>query len=86
MIGSPATPLLLDIGREFRDGDYDGVSQRLRGGDTAPVPVLSDRLGESKAPPLGSIEVAVGQVTIWLAGATTATRIAEIVRAIGASP
>ena len=38
MICSPATPRLLDIGREFRDGDYGGVSQGLRGGDTGQWP------------------------------------------------
>ncbi|MGF6862670.1 transposase [Roseovarius sp. MBR-79] len=55
------------------------------GGAAAPVPVLSEQPGKSKAPPSASIEIALGQVTIRLDGATTATRIAEIVRAIGSS-
>lgn len=58
----------------------------LSGVGAAPVPMLSQQLGKSEAQPLGSIEIAVGQVTIRLDGATTATRIAEIVRAIGPSP
>ena len=52
---------------------------------TGPVPARPERLGKSETPLLGPIEIAVGQVTIRLDGATTATRIAEIVRAIGAS-
>jgi transposase len=49
------------------------------------VPTRLERPGQSEAQPLGSIEIAVGQVMIRLDGATTATRIAEIVRAIGPS-
>ena len=52
---------------------------------TGPVPARPERLGKSETPLLGPIEIAVGQVTIRLDGATTATRIAEIVRAIGPS-
>lgn len=58
----------------------------LSEGSAVPVPALSDRLGESEALPLGSIEIAVGRVTIRLDCAPTATGIAEIVRAIGPSP
>jgi transposase len=57
----------------------------LSHGHAAPVPACSERPCHSKTQPLGSIEIAVGQVTIRLDGATTATRIAEIVRAIGLS-
>jgi transposase len=53
--------------------------------NTGPVPTRLERPGQSEAQPLGSIEIAVGQVMIRLDGATTATRIAEIVRAIGPS-
>jgi transposase len=35
-------------------------------------------------PPIGGIEIAVGPVTIRLDGTTSATRVAEIVRALGA--
>ena len=57
----------------------------LLDGHAAPVPAQPERSGQSEAQPLGPIEIAVGQVTIRLDGATTATRVAEIVRAIGAS-
>ena len=57
----------------------------LSDGHAAPVPACPERAGQSEAQLLGSIEIAVGQVTIRLDGATTATRIAEIVRAIGPS-
>ena len=53
--------------------------------DTCSVPTLPERPCQSEAQLLGSIEIALGQVTIRLDGATTATRIAEIVRAIGPS-
>lgn len=43
------------------------------------------KLSNAATQPSGSIEIAVGQVTIRLDCATTATRIAEIVRAIGPS-
>ena len=57
----------------------------LSGGPAVPVPAHPGRPCRSEAQPLGPIEIAVGQVTIRLDGATTATRVAEIVRAIGAS-
>ena len=57
----------------------------LSDGHAAPVPARPERLCQSEAPRLGPIEIAVGQVTIRLDGATTATRVAEIVRAIGPS-
>ena len=57
----------------------------LSDGHAAPVPAQPERSGQSEAQPLGPIEIAVGQVTIRLDGATTATRVAEIVRAIGPS-
>ena len=57
----------------------------LSDGHAAPAPVRSALPGKSEARPLGSIEIAVGQVTIRLDCTTTATRIAEIVRAIGPS-
>ena len=57
----------------------------LLDGHAAPVPAQPERSGQSEAQPLGPIEIAVGQVTIRLDGATTATRVAEIVRAIGPS-
>ena len=58
----------------------------LSEGNAPSLPVRSDQPGKPEAQPLGSIEIFVGQVTIRLDGATTATRIAEIVRAIGPSP
>lgn len=58
----------------------------LSEGNALPVPVLSENSGQSEAQPSGSIEIAVGQVTIRLDGATTAARIAEIVQAIGIRP
>ena len=57
----------------------------LSDGHAVSVPAQPERLGQSEAQPLGPIEIAVGQVTIRLDGATTATRVAEIVRAIGPS-
>jgi transposase len=57
----------------------------LSEGNVPPVPVRSDQPGKSEAQILGPIEIAVGQVTIRLDGATTATRVAAIVRAIGPS-
>lgn len=53
--------------------------------NTGPVPMRPERPCQSEAQPLGSIEIAVGHVTIRLDCTTTATRIAEIVRAIGPS-
>ena len=57
----------------------------LSDGHAVSVPAQPERSDQSEAQPLGFIEIAVGPVTIRLDGATTATRIAEIVRAIGAS-
>jgi transposase len=53
--------------------------------NAGPVSARPERSGKSEAQLLGSIEIAVGQVTIRLDGVTPATRIAEIVRAIGPS-
>jgi transposase len=53
--------------------------------NTGAVPTRPERPGQSEAQPLGFIEIAVGQVTIRLDCTTLATRIAEIVRAIGPS-
>jgi transposase len=58
----------------------------LSEGNAAPVPVLSECSGQSEARPSGAIEIALGQVTIRLDGATAAARIAEIVQAIGTRP
>lgn len=58
----------------------------LLDGKAAPVPSRPDLPAKPEGGPLGTIEIALGQVTIRLEGATTATRIAEIVRAIGPSP
>lgn len=57
----------------------------LSDGRAAPLPAHPERPCQSEAPLLGPIQIAVGQVTIRLDGATSATRIAEIVRVIGAS-
>jgi transposase len=57
----------------------------LSEGNAPSLPVRSDQPGKHEAQPLGSIEISVGQVTIRLDGATTVTRMAEIVRAIGPS-
>lgn len=57
----------------------------LSEGNVPPLAVRSDQPGKPEAQILGPIEIAVGQVTIRLDGATTATRVAEIVRAIGPS-
>ncbi|WP_349294687.1 transposase (plasmid) [Thioclava sp. 'Guangxiensis'] len=57
----------------------------LSDGHAAPVPARPERSVQSEAQPLRPIEIAVGPVTIRLDGATTATRLAEIVRAIGPS-
>ena len=57
----------------------------LLDGHAAPVPACPERPCQSEAQPLGPIEIVVGQVTIRLDCTTTATRIAEIVRAIGPS-
>ena len=57
----------------------------LSDGHAVSVSAQPERSGRAEAQPLGPIEIAVGQVTIRLDGATTATRIAEIVRAIGPS-
>ncbi|MCF8486398.1 MAG: transposase [Rhodobacteraceae bacterium] len=57
----------------------------LSEGNGLPLPVRSDQPSKAEAQPLGPIEIAIGQMTIRLDGATTAIRIAEIVRAIGPS-
>ena len=49
------------------------------------VPTRPERSSKSEAQFVGSIEIAVGEVTIRLDCTTPATRIAEIVRAIGPS-
>ena len=56
------------------------------GGVLAPVAALSGQPVKSDREAPGSIEIAVGQVTIRLDGATAAVKIAEIVRAIGPRP
>lgn len=70
----------------MEDDGFCFASLVLSEGNAPSLPVRSDQAGKPEAQPLGSIEIAVGQVTIRLDGATTATRIAEIVRAIGPSP
>jgi transposase len=57
----------------------------LSDGSGAPVPAHPERPCPSEAHPLRPIEIAVGPVIIRLDGATTARRIADIVRAIGPS-
>ena len=56
------------------------------GGALAPVPALSGQSVTSATASPGSVEISVGQVTVRLDGATSAAKIAEIVRAIGPSP
>jgi hypothetical protein len=70
----------------MEDDGFCFASLVLSEGNAPSLPVRSGQPGKSEAQPLGSIEIAVGQVTIRLDGATTAARIAEIVRAIGPSP
>ena len=70
----------------MEDDGFCFASLVLSEGNAPSLPVRSGQPGKSEAQPLGSIEIAVGQVTIRLDGVTTATRIAEIVRAIGPSP
>jgi transposase len=69
----------------MHDDDFCFAPLVLSDGAAARVPAGPERPGPSETQPLGTIEIAVGPVTIRLDGATTATRIAEIVRAIGAS-
>jgi transposase len=76
--GKLVLPALADDGFGF-------AALMLAEGNSSPVPVLSDQPGKSELQSLGAIEIAVGRVTIRLDGATTATRISEIVRAIGLS-
>jgi transposase len=57
----------------------------LSEGNVPPVQVRSDQPSKSEAQILGHIEIAIGRVTIRLDSATSATRVAEIVRAIGPS-
>lgn len=68
------------------DDGFCFASLVLSEGNAPSLPVRSGQPGKPEAQSLGSIEIAVGQVTIRLDGAATATRIAEIVRAIGPSP
>ncbi|MCZ0963713.1 hypothetical protein [Paracoccus benzoatiresistens] len=56
------------------------------GGALVPEPALSGQPVKSDTASSGPIEIAVGQVMIRLNGATSAAKIAEIVRAIGPSP
>lgn len=67
------------------DGGFYFAPLVLSDGNVPPVPVRSDQLSKPEAQILEPIEIAVGQVTIRLDSATTATRVAEIVRAIGPS-
>ena len=53
--------------------------------NTVSVPTRPERSGKSEAQLVGSIEIAGSEVTIRLDCTTPATRIAEIVRAIGPS-
>lgn len=69
----------------LQDDDFCFAPLVLSDGPVAPVPACPGRPVPSEAQPLGTIEIAVGPVTIRLDGATTAIRIAEIVRAIGPS-
>jgi transposase len=69
----------------MRDGGLLFAPLVLAERNVPPVPVRSDQPSKSEAQILGPIEIAVGQVTIRLDSATTATRVAEIVRAIGPS-
>ena len=57
----------------------------LSEGSLPPVPARPEQLAKPEVARLGIIEIGVGQVTIRLDCTTTATRIAEIVRAIGPS-
>lgn len=67
------------------DGGFCFAPLVLSDGHAAPVPAHPERPCPTEAHPLRPIEIAVGPVIIRLDGATTATRIAEIVLAIGPS-
>jgi transposase len=69
----------------IQDDDFCFAPLVLSDGPVAHVPACPGRPGPSEAQPLGTIEIAVGQMTIRLDCTTPATRIAEIVRAIGSS-
>jgi transposase len=69
----------------MEDDSFGFAPLVLSDGPVVPLPACPERPCRSEAQPLGTIEIAVGQVTIRLDGATTATKIAEIVRAIGSS-
>ncbi|RDD93686.1 IS66 family insertion sequence hypothetical protein [Paracoccus pantotrophus] len=70
----------------MEDDDFCFAPLVLSAVSAPSLPVRSGRSGQPEAQPLEPIEIAVGQVTIRLDSATTAIRIAEIVRAIGPSP
>ena len=74
-------------GRLILPADVDGVCFApivlWGGGAAAGLPGLCEPLGKLKVLRPASIDIAVGDVTLRLDGATTAIRIAEIVRAIG---
>lgn len=69
----------------MHDDDFCFAPLVLSDGSAAPVPAHPERPCPSEAHPLRPIEIAMGPVIIRLDGVTTATRIAEIVRAIGPS-
>ena len=77
-------------GRLILPADADGVCFApivlSDGGTAAPVRGLCKPLGKPAVLCPASIDIAVGDVTLRLDGATTAIRIAEIVRAIGERP
>ena len=58
----------------------------LDDGMVPPVPTVSGPSGKPEAHLSTPVEIAIGQVTIRLGGDTGSTRIAEIVRALGARP
>ncbi|WP_371823390.1 transposase [Paracoccus sp. Z118] len=68
------------------DGLYFAPIMLSDGGALAAVPALSGQSVTSATASPGSVEISVGQVTVRLDGATSAAKIAEIVRAIGPSP
>ena len=74
-------------GRLVLPADADGVCFApivlSNGGAAARLPGLCEPLGNPEVLRVASIDIAVGDVTLRLDGATTAIRIAEIVRAIG---
>lgn len=70
----------------MHDDDFCFAPVMLSDGHAASVRVCSAPPGKSEPQPLGTVEIAPGQVTIRLDCATPATRIVEIVRAIGTRP